>query len=93
MALRSRCINLGDGSFTTPNGDMDNIEKFSTKMSKEVLSRLREYAQSADRSMAQIVSDAVAEYLARVEVRPVFRSTADAVISENAELLEELARW
>jgi predicted transcriptional regulator len=71
---------------------MDASEKFSTKMNKEVLARLRDYAQSSDRSISQIVSEAVAEYLGRVEVRPAFRDAVDEVIRENEELLKELAR-
>ena len=70
---------------------MDTTEKFSTKMNKDVLAKLREYAQSNDRSIALIVSEAVAEYLSRVEVRPIFRSTVDDVIRENEQLLRELA--
>jgi predicted transcriptional regulator len=71
---------------------MDTTEKFSTKMNKEVLTRLRDYAHSSDRSISQIVSEAVAEYLARIEVRPVFRDAVAEVILENEELLKELAR-
>jgi hypothetical protein len=70
---------------------MDTTEKFSTKMNKEVLARLRGYAETSDRSIAQIVSEAVAEYLGRIEVRPAFRTAVDEVISENEELLKELA--
>lgn len=75
----------------TPLG-MDTTEKFSTKMNKEVLARLRDYAHSSDRSISQIVSEAVAEYLGRIEVRPVFRDAVAEVILENEELLKELAR-
>jgi hypothetical protein len=71
---------------------MDTSEKFSTKMNKGVLKHLREYEQSSDRSIAQIVSEAVAEYLSRVEVRPAFRNAVDEVVRENEELLKELAR-
>jgi hypothetical protein len=70
---------------------MDTTEKFSTKMNKEVLARLRDYAQSSDRSIAQIVSEAVAEYIERIEVRPAFRSAVDEIISEHEELLKQLA--
>jgi hypothetical protein len=71
---------------------MDTSEKFSTKMNAAVLERLRDYAQSSDRSISQIVSEAVAEYLSRVEVRPSFRQAVEEVIRENEELLKELAR-
>jgi len=71
---------------------MDTTEKFSTKMNKDVLERLRGYAEASDRSISQIVSEAVAEYLGRVEVRPAFRQAVDEVIREHEELLKELAR-
>ena len=71
---------------------MDTSEKFSTKMNAAVLERLRDYAHSSDRSISQIVSEAVAEYLSRVEVRPAFRQAVDEVLHENEELLRELAR-
>lgn len=71
---------------------MDTSEKFSTKMNAAVLERLRNYAQSSDRSISQIVSEAVAEYLSRVEVRPSFRGAVEEVIRENEELLKALAR-
>lgn len=61
-------------------------------MNKEVLTHLRDYAHSSDRSISQIVSEAVAEYLGRIEVRPVFRDAVAKVIVENEELLKELAR-
>ena len=61
-------------------------------MNAAVLERLRDYAQSSNRAISQIVSEAVAEYLSRVEVRPAFRQAVDEVIRENEELLKELAR-
>jgi predicted transcriptional regulator len=71
---------------------MDTTEKFSTKMNKDVLAKLRDYAESSDRSISLIVSEAVAEYLSRIEVRPAFRSAVDEVIRDNEELLRELAK-
>ena len=71
---------------------MDTTEKFSTKMNKEVLAKLRDYASTSDRSISLIVSEAVAEYLSRVEVRPSFRNAVEDVIRENEELLKELAK-
>ena len=71
---------------------MDTSEKFSTKLNKEVLAKLRDYAQTSDRAIAQIVSEAVAEYLARVQVRPAFRKAVDEIVREHEEPLKELAR-
>jgi predicted transcriptional regulator len=71
---------------------MTTSKKFSTKMNAAVLERLRDYAHSSDRSISQIVSEAVDEYLGRVEVRPAFRQAVDEVLGENEELLRELAR-
>jgi predicted transcriptional regulator len=71
---------------------MDATEKFSTKINKEVLAKLRDYAQASDRSISLIVSEAVSDYLSRVEVRPAFRAAVDDVIAEHEELLRELAK-
>ena len=66
--------------------------KFASQIDPQVLKDLRNYAQDADRSITSIVSEAVAEYLQRVRVRAVFRDAAEAVMHENAELLERLAK-
>ena len=71
---------------------MATTVKFSTKMNKDVLARLRQYAQSSDRAIAQIVSEAVAEYMERVEVRPAFRTTVDEILNQHEGLLKELAK-
>lgn len=66
--------------------------KFATQLDEAVLRRLRRFARDQDRSISRIVSEAVAEYLDRAEVRPAFRRAADEVLEENRELLERLAR-
>lgn len=71
---------------------MEKFEKFSSKMDREVLKKLRQYAESSDRSISTVVSEAVAEYLSRIEVRPVFRTAVEDVIRENEDLLRELAK-
>lgn len=71
---------------------MEITEKFSTKLNKQVLLRLRSYAKRSNLKIALIVSEAVSQYLARVEVRPAFRDAARAVIDEHRDLLEELAK-
>jgi predicted transcriptional regulator len=71
---------------------MKTTEKFSTKMNQDVLSKLRDYAQASDRPISVIVSEAVAEYLSRVEVRPAFRTAVDEILADHEELLRELAK-
>lgn len=71
---------------------MDAGEKFSTKVNKHVLSKLRSYAKRSNRKIALIVSEALAQYLERIEVRKAFITAADEVIAENEELLKELAK-
>lgn len=71
---------------------MQTTEKFGTKIDKEVLAKLRDYAQASHRSISGIVSEAVAEYLSRVEVRPAFRIGVDKILAEHEELLRELAK-
>ena len=71
---------------------METGEKFSTKLNKQVLLKLRSYAKRSNRKIALIVSEALAQYLERIEVRQTFVSAADQVITENEELLKELAK-
>ena len=66
--------------------------KFATQIDENVLGELKQYAQDSDRSLSGIVSEAVAEYLHKVRVRPAFRNAVDAVMAENNELLTRLAK-
>ena len=66
--------------------------KFATQIDDAVLRRLRRFVKEHDRSISRVVSEAVAEYLDRAEIRPAFRRAADEVLEENRELLERLAR-
>jgi hypothetical protein len=66
--------------------------KFASQIDPQVLKELRVYAHDEGRSISGIVSEAVAEYLARARVRPVFRDAAELVMAENAELLARLAK-
>ena len=68
------------------------MKKFATQIDEKVLEELRAFAEKDGRSISRIVSDAVEEYLARVKVRPAFRSAMDEVISDHSELLERLAK-
>lgn len=68
------------------------LEKFSSQMDSDVLNELRSYARSSNTRIADILSEAVRSYLDQVRVRPAFHEAADAVIEENAELLERLAK-
>jgi hypothetical protein len=66
--------------------------KFATQIDDQVLDELRAYASASGRRIGSVVSEAVAEYLGRVQVRPAFREAADEVIGDNEELLRRLAR-
>ena len=71
---------------------METTEKFSTKINKDVLRKLRDYSASSHKNIALIVSEAVAQYLEGVALRPVFKRAVDEVIAENELLLKELAK-
>ncbi len=68
------------------------LKKFATQIDEQVLKELKKFADESDRSISGIVSEAVAQYLGNVRVRPAFRSAMSEVIEENAELLERLAK-
>lgn len=71
---------------------MGKTVKFATQIDDLVLSQLRQYAKTSGKSISSVVSEAVAEYLDRVRVRPAFRQAADEVVAQNEELLSRLAK-
>ena len=68
------------------------LEKFSSQMSKETLSKLRAYSESSKKKISDILTDAVENHLQQVELRPAFKSAVDKVIEQNKELLKSLAK-
>jgi rRNA-processing protein FCF1 len=68
------------------------LKKFATQIDESVLRDLKKFAAAADRSISGVVTEAVAEYLQRVQVRPAFRNAMDEVLEDNAELLKRLAK-
>jgi predicted transcriptional regulator len=71
---------------------MADFTKFSSKMDPKVLAGARRLADEADRTLASVLNEAVAEYLERVRVRPAFRKATERVLDRNAELLARLAK-
>ena len=67
-------------------------KKFATQIDEKVLIDLKKYATSTDRSISKIVTEAVSEYLNRVQLRRVFISVMDEVVDDNEELLKRLAK-
>jgi predicted transcriptional regulator len=71
---------------------MDTTEQLTIMVDRDVLRKLREYAQASGRSISLVVSGAVVEHLPRVELRPAFRSAADDVIRDHEGLIRDLAK-
>jgi glutamate-1-semialdehyde aminotransferase len=71
---------------------MSDMVKFSSMLDEAALEELRSYSKQSGRAIASLLTEAVEEYLARVRVRPAFRSAVDEVLDEHDELLERLAR-
>lgn len=67
-------------------------KKFATQIDESVLKDLKAYVKRSERSISKVVSEAVREYLQRVEVRPAFQSAMDEVLEDHAELLKRLAK-
>lgn len=67
-------------------------KKFATQIDEDVLKDLKAYVKRSDRSISKVVSEAVREYLQRIEVRPAFQSAMDEVLEDHAELLKRLAK-
>ncbi len=71
---------------------MAETVKFSSKIEKHTLDELRKYAEESNKNISFVLNEAVAEYVAKVRLRPVFMNAASAVIEENKVLLEKLAQ-
>lgn len=67
-------------------------KKFATQIDEKVLKDLKNYVNEADRSISSVVSEAVAEYLQRVKLRPAFRRAMNEVLDDHEELLKRLAK-
>lgn len=67
-------------------------KKFATQIDEQVLKDLKKYVQESDRSISGVITEAVADFLQKVRVRPMFRSAMEEVINENEELLTRLAK-
>lgn len=72
--------------------DAMKAAKFATQMDAKVLKELREFAKESGRSISNLVSEAVAEYLNKSRMRPAFRSAMNEIVDEHAELLQRLAK-
>jgi len=68
------------------------LKKFATQIDETVVEDLRAYARSTGRSISNVVTEAVGEYLSRASVRPAFRNAMDEVLEDHAELLSRLAK-
>ena len=71
---------------------MAEMRKFGAQMDAAVLERLRAHAARSGVTMGAVLSEAVREYLDRLEVRPAFTEAAERVMDEHAELLARLAK-
>lgn len=69
-----------------------SVKKFATQIDENVLDDLKAYVKSADRSISSVVTEAVAEYLEKVKLRPAFRNAMDEVLNDHEELLKRLAK-
>lgn len=67
-------------------------KKFATQIDEKVLKDLKSYINQTDRSISSVVSDAIAEYLGRVQIRPAFSKAMDEVLDDHSELLKRLAK-
>ena len=66
--------------------------KFASLVDAKVLKDLRSYAAASERSISSLVSEALAEYLAKVSVRPAFHHAMDETLQEHEDLLRRLAK-
>ncbi len=68
------------------------IVKFATQIDKDVLQDLKQFAKQTDRNISSVVTEAVADYLQKVKLRPAFTAAMDEVLNDHEELLSRLAK-
>ena len=66
--------------------------KFATQIDDKVLQDLKSYANESNQTISRIVTDAVADYLQKIRVRPAFQTAMDEILDEHSELLRRLAK-
>jgi hypothetical protein len=66
--------------------------KFSTLVDETVLQDLKQHAAESGKSISWLVSEAVAEYLARTRTRPAFTAAMNHVLDKHADLFQRLAK-
>jgi hypothetical protein len=66
--------------------------KFASQVDAKVLRDLRAYAEQNNRSISSVVTEALAEYLAKAQIRPAFQTSMEEVLVEHSELLSRLAK-
>lgn len=74
------------------NAGMSEMDKFSTKIDRKVHRELKQYAEVSGRTVASIVSEAVAEYVARQRVRPEVMRSFESVLARHDDLMRRLAK-
>lgn len=70
---------------------MKNV-KFNTQIDEQVLKQLKEFAKNSDKSISRIVTESVAEYLKKAQLRPAFQNAMNEVLKDHEELLKRLAK-
>lgn len=68
------------------------LKKFATQIDEKVLKDLKSYANQTQKSISSVVTEAVADYLQKTQLRPAFRKAMDEVLDEHEELLRRLAK-
>jgi hypothetical protein len=66
--------------------------KFATRLDSRIADDLWRFAAETAHSISGVVSAAVAEYLAKYQVRPASRVALDEVVGDHAEVLARRTR-
>ncbi len=66
--------------------------KIATQIEEKVLKDLKKFVAANDQSISHVITVAVAEYIDRARLRPIFRRSMEEVLDEHSELLDRLAK-
>jgi hypothetical protein len=64
--------------------------KFSTQVDTGILKALKQHSADSGKSISNLVTEALGEYLQRVRTRPVFLSAMREVANRHVDLLKKL---
>ena len=68
------------------------MKAMTLRLDKTEYERLRTLAYVEDRALTDVVREAISEYIQRKAAQEEFRASLERILTENAQLITELAK-